>query len=127
MTETKPSAISGLALCLELFNYAFPHPQGCHSWLSPRVICGAPPRIVHRQSAQLYAATLPTFSFLQIYLVIWLHLVLVVAYGIFGCSTWDLLPLPGISALGTRNLSHWTTRDVPTLPTLSLCINVTSI
>ena len=38
------------------------------------------------------------------------------ALGLSG-SMWDLVPQPGIepgpSALGTRSLSHWTTRDVP--------------
>ena len=35
------------------------------------------------------------------------------------CGMWDLVPSPGIEpwppALGAQNLSHWTTREVPTL------------
>ena len=52
-----------------------------------------------------------------------LRQVLVAACGIFGCgmgtlscSMWDLVPWPGIEpgpALGARNRSHWTTREVP--------------
>ena len=37
--------------------------------------------------------------------------------GSFSCSTWDLVPWPGIEpsppTLGAQSLSHWTTRDVP--------------
>ena len=48
---------------------------------------------------------------------IWLWQVLVVACRIFSCSMWDLFPWPGIEpgspALGAWNLSHWTTREVP--------------
>ena len=64
----------------------------------------------------------------MIYLFIWLHLVLVVAHGIFGIQTLscsceplpvshDLVPWPGIElgppALGAWSLSQWTTREVP--------------
>ena len=39
--------------------------------------------------------------------------------GSFSCSMWDLVPWPGIEpgfpALTARNLSHWTTREVPTM------------
>ena len=57
--------------------------------------------------------------------LIWLHWVLVAAYGILscgrrtlGCSTWDLVPLTGsnlgpLPALGVWSLGHWTTRQVP--------------
>lgn len=44
--------------------------------------------IVNLPNSMLYLCLL----FFLLYLVIWLHLVLVVAYGIFGCSTWDLVP-----------------------------------
>ena len=58
------------------------------------------------------------------YLFIWLHWVLVVAWGIFSyglwtlsSGMWDLVPRPWIQpdlpALGTQSLSHWTTREVP--------------
>ena len=50
-------------------------------------------------------------------LAAWLFWVLVAACGIFGCSTWDLLPWPGIEpgplALGAQSLSLWTAREVP--------------
>ena len=40
----------------------------------------------------------------------------VVAYGIFNCSMWNLVPRPGIKlrppALGAWSLSHWTARKV---------------
>ena len=78
----------------------------------------------------------------------WLHRVLVVALGIFvvargifrcgmwdllveacrifSCGMWDLLPWPGIEpgppALGARSLSHWTTREVPSLPSYCLLL-----
>ena len=46
-----------------------------------------------------------------IYLFIWL------CWVILSCGMWDLVPRPGIKprppALGTWNLSHWTTRQVP--------------
>ena len=52
------------------------------------------------------------------YLFIWLHWVLVGAFGIFSWSMWDLVPWPGIEpgppALGAWSLSHWTSREVPT-------------
>ena len=51
----------------------------------------------------------PTFICLFIYLA---------APGL-SCSTWDLVPQPGIEprlpALRVRSLSHWTTREVPQL------------
>ena len=49
----------------------------------------------------------------------WLSLVLVEALGIFSCSTWDLIPWPGIKpgplALGTPSHSHFISSKVPTL------------
>ena len=64
------------------------------------------------------------FFFLNIYLFIWLLLVLVVACGIFSCGMWDLVPWPGIEpgppALGAQSLSHWTTREVPRTANLKL-------
>ena len=54
------------------------------------------------------------FFFLNLF--IWPHQVLAAALGIFSCSTWDLLPWPGIEpALGAWSLSHWTTREAPVL------------
>ena len=48
---------------------------------------------------------------------IWLHWVLVAAWGIFSCCMWDLVPWPGIElqtlALGAWSLSHRTTTEVP--------------
>ena len=42
----------------------------------------------------------------------------------FSCSMWDLVLWPGIKlgppALGARSLSHWTTREVPKVPIISL-------
>ena len=36
---------------------------------------------------------------------------------VLSCSTWDLVPQPGIKpgppALGAKGLNHWTTREVP--------------
>ena len=62
------------------------------------------------------------------YLFIWLCQVLVAACvisvfteacGFFSCGMWDLVPWPGIElrppALGAQSLSHWTTRDVPSI------------
>ena len=58
------------------------------------------------------------FFFLT-YLFIWPWLVLFPACGIFSCSVWDLVPLPGIKpgalALETWSLSPWITREVPVL------------
>ena len=60
------------------------------------------------------------FGFFNIYFCnffIWLCWVLVVAFGIFVCSMWNLVSWPGIEAgaptLGVQSLSLWTTRDVP--------------
>ena len=54
--------------------------------------------------------------FFNVYLFIWLCQVLDAACGIFSCSTWDLVPWPGIKpwppALGARSLSQWTIREV---------------
>ena len=50
------------------------------------------------------------------YLLIWLCLVLVMAWAIFSCGMRDLVPSPGIEpgppALGAQCLSHWNTREV---------------
>ena len=55
--------------------------------------------------------------FLKMFLL-W-HWAFVVAYRIFSCSMWDLVPWPGITprppALGAQNLCHWITRQVPLL------------
>ena len=57
------------------------------------------------------------FFFLNIYLFIWLHWVLVVARRIFSCSMGDLVPSsgiePGSPTLGAQSLGRWTTREVP--------------
>ena len=59
------------------------------------------------------------FIFLLKKLLIWLHWVLAVVGEIFSCSTWDLVPSPGIEpdapASRARSLGHWTTREVPHL------------
>ena len=75
-----------------------------------------------------------SLGFLYI-IFIWLLQVLVVAHGIIdlpcgmwtlccglwihSCDTWDLVPWPGIEpgppALGVWSLSHWTTREIPSL------------
>ena len=58
-------------------------------------------------------------SFLHFYLFIWLCWVLVVTLGIFSCSTWDLVPWPGIKprspASEAQSPSHWITREGPQL------------
>ena len=40
--------------------------------------------------------------------------------GIFWCDMWDVVPWsgiePGLPALGAQSLSHWTTREIPSLP-----------
>ena len=83
------------------------------------------------------------FFLIFIHLFIWLHWVLVAVCrifvavcGIFSCGMWDLfsggmwdifsggmwdlVPWPGIEpglpALGMQSLNHWTTREVPILP-----------
>ena len=47
----------------------------------------------------------------------WLCRVLVLAYRVFSCNLWDLVPRPEIEfrppALGAWSLSHWTNREVP--------------
>ena len=59
------------------------------------------------------------FFFFNFYLFIWQCWVLVVACRIFSCGMWNLLTVPlsrikpGIPALGTWNLIHWTTREDP--------------
>ena len=69
--------------------------------------------VIHRLNSLL---GLGSFFFLNIYLFIWLHQVLIVAHGIFSCGMWDLVPWPGIElrspALGAQSLSHGTTRVV---------------
>lgn len=53
----------------------------------------------------------------KFYLFIWQCCVLVTICGIFSCGMCDLVPQSGIkpepSALGVRNLSHWTPKVVP--------------
>ena len=55
------------------------------------------------------------YYFLLINVFIWLCCVLVGACEIFGCSMWDLVPLPGIEpgppALGAHSPSHWAIRE----------------
>ena len=45
-------------------------------------------------------------------------------FSFFSCSMWDLVLWPGIKlgppALGAKSLSHWTTREVPKVPIISL-------
>ena len=60
--------------------------------------------------------------FLNKYLFIWLHWVLIAACRIFSCrmrDMWDLVPWsgiePGSPTLGVQSLGHWTTREVPLL------------
>ena len=67
------------------------------------------------------------------YLFSWLCYVLVVAFRIFSCGMWDLVPRPGNKpgppAFGVRSLSHWTTREVPLLfpqPIINKCQNIIS-
>ena len=74
-----------------------------------------------------------SLSFKNIYSLIWLCQVLLVACRIFSCSTWtlsyylwDLVPWPGIKpgspAVRVRILSHWTTREV-LMVSLNLAVN----
>ena len=67
------------------------------------------------------------FISLFIYLLLWLHQVLVAARVILSCSAeilscsmWDLVPWPGTEPrppeLGVHSLSHWTTREGPFFP-----------
>ena len=46
--------------------------------------------------------------------------------GTLSYSIWDLVPWPGIkprpSALGAQSSSHWTTREVPSITLLKLCV-----
>ena len=57
------------------------------------------------------------------------------ACGSFSCSMWNAVPQPGIKprlpASGAQSLSHWTTREVPTLlyfliKIFPTCINMAS-
>lgn len=56
---------------------------------------------------------------LNTYIFIWLRQILVAANKILSCTTWDLVPLPGIEpgtpVWGAQSLSHWLTREVPLL------------
>ena len=58
------------------------------------------------------------FGFFNIYLF-WLWQVLVAGMRTLSCDMWALAPWPGIEpgppALGAWSLSHWTTREVPSL------------
>ena len=46
-----------------------------------------------------------TFPF-KMYLLIWLHRVLVVAHKIFSCYIWDLVPPPGVEPGSPRHWEH---------------------
>ena len=64
-------------------------------------------------------------SCFNVYLSIWLHLVLVAACGLLSCGMWTQLwhvgsssltkdhVKPGPPAPGVQRLSHWTTKEVP--------------
>ena len=55
--------------------------------------------------------------FLYLCVFIWLDWVLVVACRIYSSGMWDPVPWPGIKGplhVGAGNLTHWTTRKVPT-------------
>ena len=88
-----------------------------------------PPPCLLRNCLLFHAILVLLLAFIPVYclkyLFIWQCRVLLVARGVFSCSTqnlfgcslWDLVPWPGIepgsSELGT-SLSHGTTREVPT-------------
>ena len=74
----------------------------------------------HGQSKEILSLPQGSTDFTALHRVflkfIWLHQVLVVAYGLFSFSMWDPVPRAGIEsrppALGAWSLSHWTTREV---------------
>ena len=72
--------------------------------------------LVHLEYTNITKTWIQNFFFL-FKIFIWLLQVLVAECGIFSCSTWDLVPWPGIEpgppALGAQSLSHWTTREIP--------------
>ena len=61
------------------------------------------------------------FLNLNIYLFIWLSRIFSCGVRTLSCYMWNLDPWPGMEpgppALGVWHLSHWTTRDVPNIPT----------
>ena len=77
------------------------------------------------QSSQEWAVPRPSKFFLGLVLAqllkrclfVWLCQVLLAAHGIFSWGMWDLVSWPGMEpeppALGTRNLSQWTTKGSP--------------
>ena len=58
-----------------------------------------------------------THRFKHSHLLLFKYLLIYLAVPVPGCSTWDLVPWPGIeprlSALTAQSLCHWTTREVP--------------
>ena len=87
---------------------------------------GSSPLPASRQDFPSQSHTSLLFKKKKNYLFIWLCRVLVAACGIFSCGMqtlscgmWDPAPRPGIEpgppVLGARILSHWTTREVPSL------------
>ena len=104
---------NGLATCLEILCY----PRRLAFLFSKM-------NISYLLSLQRSCSTLPSSNELTWFILffffnsfIWLHQVLVVARGIFSCGLWNLVPWlwiePGLPALGMRNFSNWTTREVP--------------
>ena len=82
-----------------------------------------PPNPLVTTSLFSMSVSLSPFCFLTIYWVApsqwWACGIFAVACWIFSCSIEDLVPWPGIeprpSALGAWSLSHWITREVPSL------------
>ena len=67
----------------------------------------------HQGSLKQYS--MEHYCFFKIFIYLFIHL----TASSLSCGMWDLVPWPGIEpwppALGAWNLSHWTTREVPTL------------
>ena len=61
--------------------------------------------------------TLNITFYLSFFFLIFIYLFIHLTASSLSCGMWDLLPCPGIEpwppALGAWNLSHWTTREVP--------------
>ena len=93
-----------------------PSPLSCGDWLFLSI------KSKNKDTDASHVNTRSNITLL--FFFIWLQQVLVAACGIFSCGRktlscdmWDLVPWPGIEprdpAWWARNLSYWTTREIP--------------
>ena len=66
------------------------------------------------------------YLFIYLFIIFWLCWVFIVTLS--SCGTWDLSSLirdqTHIPSIGRQVLNHWTTREIPGLLSLSLCLEV---